>query len=83
MDSDEGRGRPTMTMAEAAELVGVSMDTVRRWVDDAEAAGRPVAERERDERGLVRAGSWRRPYRAEVEAWRRRRRGLVAGAADG
>lgn len=68
-----------MSMAEAAELVGVSMDTVRRFVDGAEARGESVAERDRDERGLVRAGSWRRPYRDAMEAWRRRRQGQVAG----
>lgn len=66
--------RSTMSMAEAAELVGVSQDTVRRYVDDAEAAGRPVAERDRDEHGRARQGSWRRPYRDEMEGWRRRRR---------
>lgn len=75
--------RATMSIAEAAAEVGVSQDTVRRWVDDAETAGRPVAERERDEHGRAVPGSWRRPYRSEVEAWKRRRRGPAAGSAVG
>lgn len=81
METDEGRAWPTMTMAEAAEVVGVSIDSVRRWIDEAEAGGRPVAERERDEQGRPVPGSWRRPYRDAVEAWKRRRQGQSAGEA--
>ena len=81
-DGDD-RGRPTMSMAEAAKVVGLSQETVRRWVDDAETRGEPVAERERDEQGQVVQGSWRRPYRDEVVAWARRRRPAAAGEVDG
>lgn len=66
-----------MSMAEAAELVGVSVDSVRRYVDEAEDRGAAVAERDRDEHGRVRPGSWRRPYRDAMEAWKRRRQGQV------
>jgi transposase len=69
-----------MSMEAAAELVGVSVETVRRWVDAAEADGRPVAERDRDEHGRARPRSWRRPYRDAVEAWRRRRAGQTGDA---
>lgn len=69
-----------MSMKEAAALVGVSQDTVRRWIDEADAAGRPVADRERDEHGQAVAGRHRRPYRDEVEAWARRRRPPVAAS---
>ncbi len=73
-----------MSMTEAAALVGVSMDKVRRYIDEREAAGEPVAVRDRDEHGRPRDGAWRRPYRDSMEAWRDQRRGLVAnGAAAG
>lgn len=72
-----------MSIAEAAAEVGVSQDTVRRWVDDAEAAGRPVAERERDEQGRAIPGRHRRPYRDAVEAWARRRRPATGGDVAG
>lgn len=62
-------------MAEAAARVGVDEQSVRRWFDAAEAAGKPVGECERDAQGSRVEGSWRRPYRDEVEAWRARRRG--------
>lgn len=65
----------TMSMTEAAAEIGVSLDKVRRWIDDAETAGRPVAERERDERGRPVPRSWRRPYRRAVAEWKARRRG--------
>lgn len=83
MDAGQDR-RPTMSMTEAAELVGVSVDSVRRYIDEQEASGVPVAERDRDERGRPREGSWRRPYVDAMRAWRDRRRGLVAnGTATG
>ncbi|WP_431935756.1 hypothetical protein [Micromonospora sp. RP3T] len=63
-----------MSMKEAAKLANASEDTVRRWIDEAETAGRPVAERERDESGQPVKGRHRRPYREAVEAWARRRR---------
>lgn len=65
-------------MAAAAEMLGVSVETVRRYVDRMERAGTPVAERDRDEQGQPRGRSWRRPYRDAMEAWRDQRRGLVA-----
>lgn len=64
-----------MPMAEAAAWLGLDEQTVRRWFDAAETAGTPVGECERDAQGARVEGSWRRPYRDEVEAWRRRRRG--------
>lgn len=72
-----------MSMAEAAALVGVSQDTVRRYVDEQEAAGTPVAERDRDERGRPKPLSWRRPYLSAMQAWKDRRAGLVPETADG
>lgn len=76
---DEGAGgsasRETMSMEDAAKVIGRSVDTVRRWIDENERAGRPVAERDRDREGRVVAGSWRRPYADEVERWRARRAG--------
>lgn len=65
----------TMSMEAAAARVGVDEQTVRRWFDASDAAGRPVGERERDDSGTSVPGSHRRPYRREVEAWRARRRG--------
>lgn len=70
-----------MSMTEAADLVGVSVDSVRRYVDEQEAAGNPVAARDRDAQGRPREGSWRRPYVDAMQAWRDRRRGLVANGA--
>jgi hypothetical protein len=78
-----------MGIGEAARLLGVSEDWVRRWIDanepdpespDPAVRGRvPVAERVRDDGGPV-PRRWRRPYRDAVEAEARRRRGeLTAG----
>jgi predicted ArsR family transcriptional regulator len=71
-----------MSMAAAAELVGVCVETVRRHIDDMEERGTPVALRDRDERtGKPVPGSWRRPYRDAMEAWRDRRAGPVVNGA--
>ncbi|MFI7608855.1 helix-turn-helix domain-containing protein [Micromonospora sp. NPDC049366] len=70
-----------MSITEAAEEVGVSAETVRRWVDDAEARGEPVAERERDGQGRAIPRSWRRPYRDAVAEWKRRRQPAPPSAA--
>jgi hypothetical protein len=72
---DDGDDRPTMSMEEAAARVGLDEQSVRRWFDAAEHAGAPVGECERDAQGVRVSGSWRRPYVASVEEWRRRRRG--------
>lgn len=66
----------TMSMVAAAARVGVDEQTVRRWFDEASAAGEPVGERERDALGVLVPGSHRRPYRRAVEDWRRRRKGV-------
>lgn len=71
----EGDRDETMSMAAAAARVGVDEQTVRRWFDEAWAAGQRVGEREVDAQGVPVAGSHRRPYRHEVEAWRGRRKG--------
>jgi transposase len=73
-DGDD-RGRQTMSMAKAAEMLGVSVDMVRRYIDRQEGAGIPVAERERDESGRPVPGSWRRPYLEAMREWQDRRRG--------
>lgn len=62
-----------MPVKDAAALLGVSEDTVRRWIDanepDAEHPDRvPVAAGGRE------AGQWRRPFRDAVLAEARRRR---------
>lgn len=72
-----------MPVKDAAALMGVSEDTVRRWIDanepDAEHPDRvPVAERTRGSAGPV-AGSWRRPFRDAVLAEARRRGRPVPG----
>jgi len=72
----EGDRDETMSMAAAAARVGVDEQTVRRWFDDAWAAGERVGEREVDALGVPVVGSHRRPYRREVEAWRARRKGV-------
>lgn len=74
-----------MPIAEAAKLLGVSQDTVRRWIDANEPSAEhpdrvPVAERARQAGGPV-AGAWRRPFRDAVLAEARRRR--TGGAQTG
>ncbi|MEU7591189.1 helix-turn-helix domain-containing protein [Micromonospora sp. NPDC049230] len=72
-----------MSISEAAATVGVSVETVRRWIDKADKDGEPVAARERDEHGRAIPGTWRKPYRDAVEAWAQRREGGGSGAATG
>jgi len=67
-----------MSMEDAARLVGLSVDMVRRYIDKQESLGRSVAERGRDDVGRPRKGAWRKPYRDAMEAWRDMRRGLAA-----
>lgn len=72
-----------MGVGEAARLLGVSHDWVRRWIDanepDAEHPDRvPVAARARTAEGPV-AGAWRRPYRDAVQAEADRRSGKRQG----
>ena len=79
------RPRPVMEIGEAARLLGVSQDWVRRWIDahepDAEHPDRvPVAARARTASGPVK-GAWRRPYRDAVEDEARRRSGKWQGRA--
>ncbi len=81
--SERGPGRPTMSVREAALLIGVSDDTVRLWVDRAEVDGTPVAVRERDALGRPVPGTHRRPYVDAVEEWARRRAGEVGQSAGG
>lgn len=75
MDEGVTDDRETMSMEEAAARVGLDPMTVRRWFDDHEREGTRVGECERDALGVRVPGSHRRPYRAAVEEWRRRRRG--------
>lgn len=83
-EDTERKRRPTMSMEEAAELVGLHIDTVRAWIDAHEAPGQePVAARNRDDQGRARPGSWRRPYRDAVQAWARQRAGGGAGSPGG
>ncbi|GLY08334.1 helix-turn-helix domain-containing protein [Actinoplanes sp. NBRC 101535] len=70
--------RPTMSVKRAAELLGVHPETVRRWIDDADAAGASVAVRNRDEHGKPVKGRHRRPYADAVQEWARRRSGEAA-----
>lgn len=72
-------------MTEAAQRVGLSIDTVQRWVDANEPSAehpkrRPVAERERDGAGRPVPGRRRRPYRDAVEEWARQRAGQESPA---
>lgn len=65
-----------MSTSEAAALVGVNAETVRRWIDAADKAGRPVATRDRDPVTMRPIpGRHRRPYVDEVERWRALRAG--------
>jgi transposase len=64
--------RPVMGIAQAAARLGISEQSVRRWIDDNEPDAEhpdrvPVAERPRVESGPE-ARRWRRPYRDAVEA---------------
>ena len=90
MDEVRAGGEPisggddaTMPMGEAAALLKISEQSVRRWIDDNEPTDDypdrvPVADRERDARGRAVEGSWRRPYRSAVMRERARRRGQPA-----
>lgn len=82
----EGR-RQVMGIRAAARLMGVSEDTVRRWIDANEPSRDhpdrvPVAERARKGGGPI-AGRWRRPFRDAVEEEAARRRGGQAGGDEG
>lgn len=71
-----------MEIAEAAALLGISEQSVRRWIDanepDADSPDRvPVAERVRGEDGQPVSGRWRRPFRDAVVAEARRRGRVV------
>lgn len=66
-----------MGVAEAAELLGVSEDWVRRWIDRNEPSGDhpdrvPVGEVRGEDGAAERR--WRRPFRDAVEAEVARRR---------
>lgn len=78
-DATSGGGPPraTMSMREAAAYVGVSMDSVRKWIDSYEPpnAGPPVAACERDSEGRRIGLSWRRPFVDAVHDWARSREG--------
>jgi len=54
---------PTFTIAQAAELLGVSADTVRRWVDSGQlpASQSPEGRRRVDGEGLARFSAERAP----------------------
>lgn len=64
-----------MSVGEAAEYLGLSAESVRRWVDEAEEEGRPVAERTRDANGQPISGKHRRPWVDMVHAYKRLRGG--------
>ncbi len=70
---DRRPGRATMSTTEAAERLGLTPQTVRRWIDAMDEAGTPVARRDRDAAGHPIPGRHRRPYVDEVEAYVRRR----------
>lgn len=55
-----------LTVAEAAQILGVSEDTVRRRIDDGSLKGW---------RTKPGGGGWRRVSRASVESYRRTMRG--------
>jgi molybdopterin-binding protein len=73
---------PTFTVGQAAELLGVSSDTVRRWVDDGQipAARTPGGRRRVDGAALARFSAARAhstPPLAVVESARNHFPGLV------
>jgi hypothetical protein len=79
--------RPVMGVRAAAELLGVSEDWVRRWIDanepDADHPERVPVARVRGLPGKL-GRRWRRPYRDAVEAEARRQRGEHGpGGAEG
>jgi hypothetical protein len=76
-----------MSMADAARLLNMSENSVRRWIDANEPTAEhpdrvPVAERPRGDGGPVK-GRHRRPYVDAVEAEVRRRRGQAGRRGDG
>ena len=86
MTVPQGRGavRPTMTVGEAAEYLGLHPESVRRWIDEAEKAGNPVAERERDANGKPVPRRHRYPFVDAVVAYKRLRGGKTSeGLAGG
>lgn len=73
---------PTFTVSQAAELLGVSPDTIRRWVDSGElpATRTPGGQRKLDGRALARFSAQRvdaAPAPPVAESARNHFRGLV------